>query len=249
MFDTHAHLNFKIFQGEEDEIIKKALASGIEMIIVGADFETSRKAVELAKKYSGVWAAVGLHPINIGNGDWRSEIQKIRELAKEKKVVAIGEVGLDFSRDQNTETQETIFDFFVSLAKELKKPLIFHCRGGKEKMLEKIQALNHLFVWHCFGEDVITALEIIKSGGYISFTGNITFRNNKTAEAVIKTIPLEKIMIETDCPYLAPEPYRGRRNEPRFVVEVAKKIATIKGLSLEETEKILDQNTKKFFKL
>lgn len=245
MFDTHAHLNFKIFQGEEDEIIKKTLASGIEMIIVGADFETSRKAVELAKKYSGVWAAVGLHPINISRGDWRSEIQKIRDLAKEKKVVAIGEVGFDGTHG----IQEIVFDFFVSLAKELKKPLILHCREAKEKMLEKIQTLNHPFVWHCFGEDVITALEIIKSGGMISFTGNITFRNNKTAEEVIKTIPLEKIMVETDCPYLAPEPHRGRRNEPRFVVEVAKKIAMIKGLSLEETEKILDQNTKKFFKV
>lgn len=253
LIDTHAHLNFKAYKEDADEVIKRALKNNIWMINVGAAFETSKKAIELAEKYPrGIFSAVGLHPNHIEDENFNYE--KYKELARNEKVVAIGETGLDYFRIENRELrikQAEIFKKHIELANELNKPLIIHCRDAHDDLIKilypKPYTLNPNLrgVIHCFSGNLEQAKEYRRLGFKIGLNGIITFSRNY--DEMILDTPLEDILLETDCPYLTPIPYRGQRNEPSYIIEIAKKLAEIKNLSLENIIEQTSQNAKKVF--
>lgn len=250
--DTHSHLNFKSFKDDWQDAVKRAHDVNVMGIInVGSNLETSKKAIEIAHKYKkGVYAAVGLHPIHVKKEDFN--YQEYLVLAQDKKVVAIGETGIDLYHDKTTiDLQRDALEKSLRIASSVNKPVIIHNREADEEIYPIL--LGHKFlpkgVVHCFSSDWEYAKKMLDFGFLISFTGVITYsKNPKTFEA-IKNIPLDKIMIETDCPFLAPTEYRGTRNEPAYVIEVAKKIAEIKGINLDEIEKQTTLNAIKLFNL
>ncbi len=249
--DTHAHLNFKDFDVDYPQVIERAFDNDVKNIInVGSNLETSKKAIAIAKEFNGVYAAVGLHPIHI-----KEEVfdeQAFLKLAKEKKVVAIGETGLDYYYDSsNSVNQKEVFNQHLKIAAQLSKPVILHSRDAGQDILSVLTDQRPLpkGVMHCFSEDWQFGKVILDMGFYISFTGVITFTKNTNTYEVIREAPLDRILIETDCPYLAPELYRGKRNEPAFVIEVAKKIAEIKKIPVEKVAEITTQNAKDLFKI
>ncbi len=264
LVDTHAHVNFKDYKDDGDEVIKRALENGVWMINVGAEFETSRRAVEYAEIYpKGIFAAIGLHPIHLVPGKISEkelklrvkgenfDYQKYKDLARSPKVVGIGEIGLDYYRitpEENDKDvkkkQKEVFKKQIELALELDKPIIIHCREAHSDVLD---ILNSYFtmhhsrlrgVAHSFLGNYKQARRYREMGFKIAFNGIITFARDY--DKVILDTPLEDILLETDCPYLAPVPYRGQRNEPLYVIEVAKKLAEIKRISFE---KVANQTT------
>lgn len=249
-FDTHSHLNFSDFNEDREEVIKKTLENGVKIIIVSVSFEDSKKAVEIASRYErGVYASVGLHPTDKGQleeVDWES----YKKLASQPKVVAIGECGLDaFKRKaEDLERQKEIFNKQIGLALELDMPVIVHCRDTHEEILDILSVYKNpklRGVIHFFSGSFEQARKYFDLGFLISFTGVITF--TRDYDEVIKKAPLEKIMAETDAPFVAPMPYRGQRNEPLYVKEVIKKIAEIKGISIEEAAKATTDNARRLF--
>lgn len=263
LIDTHAHLDFAQFHRQHDVVIRKAYQVGVDKIInVGTTLQGSRDSASLAMKYSGVYAAVGIHPHDIISAN-RSAMAELLDLAQKRKVVAIGEIGLDYAeKDVNKEAQKNAFIVQIGLAKRLNLPIIVHNREADEDVLGiiKIQDDNLRGVIHCFSSGWNSAQKFLDLGFYISFTGSITFKDKKPKDKVrgctvsggalevIKKAPLEKIMVETDSPFLAPEPYRGQTNEPANVVEVAKKIADIKSISFEKVCAETTKNAENLFK-
>lgn len=256
--DTHSHLNFKAFASDYDSAILRAQKAGVEkIIIVGSNLETSTKAVEIAKNYDFVYAAVGLHPIHVGDLSTSLEAGKFDEtaflkLAKEKKVVAIGETGLDYYHGRtNISNQQAVFLKHLCLANVVGKPVILHSRDAGQDILSILMTQTPLpkGVFHCFSEDWQFAKVILDLGFYISFTGIITFSKNYANLETVKNIPLEKILIETDSPYLTPEPHRGKRNEPALVVEVAKKIAELRKIPVDVVADQTSKNALELFKI
>lgn len=249
LIDTHAHIEMKEFDLDRDEVLKRAKEAGVGYLIsVGANLAGSIKAVELAEKYENVYASVGIHPHDVKNMD-ETTFLTLRELAKSSKVVAIGEIGLDYFKEFSPkELQIHRFREFLALAKELKKPVIIHDRDAHEDTLRilKEECVKNGVV-HCFSGDYDFAKEIMKLGFYISFTGVITFPKAEEARKIVEQVPIEKMLVETDCPYLAPVPHRGKRNEPAFVKEIAKTIAEVKGLSLDDVSRITTLNVKDLF--
>jgi TatD DNase family protein len=250
--DTHAHLNFEKFAKDYPAVIKRAFDANVKGIInVGSNLKTSKKAVGIANEYSnGVYAAIGLHPIHIKEEEF--DENAFEKIAQNKKVVAIGETGLDYYYDKGTAPQQKeLFRKHINFAQKISKPLILHSRDAGEDVLTFLMESRHDIrgVMHCYQEDWSFAKVILDMGLYLSFTGVITFsKNEKTFEA-IREAPLERILIETDCPYMTPEPYRGKRNEPAYVIEVAKKIAELKKISLEEVAEQTSKNAIKLFGL
>ena len=247
--DTHAHLNFEAFKSDYKETIERAFIDDVRAIInVGSNLETSKKAIEIAEKYDkGVYAAIGLHPIH-ARGEKFDEAEFLK-LAKNEKVVALGETGLDYYYDKLTaELQKEIFRKFLKMSQVVSKPVILHSRDAGEDVLSVLmeEQPEPRGVMHCFPGDWPYAKIILDIGLYISFTGLITFTKNSNTYEVLQKVPLERLMIETDCPFMSPEQYRGKRNEPAFVIEVAKKIAEIKKLPLE---KVADQTSKNAIEL
>jgi len=251
LIDTHAHLNFSAFTHDYEAVVERAAAGGLVAIInVGSDLETSRRAVELAEKFPMCFAAIGLHPIHVKTEKF-DEAEYWR-LAKHQKVVAIGETGLDYYHDKNTaDIQKELFQKHISIASRVGKPLILHSREANDDIVSFLIAQNLELrgVFHCFPGDMQMARLVLDLGFYLSFTGLITFSKNYANLDVVRDAPLEKIMIETDCPYLTPEPHRGKRNEPAFVVEVAEKIAEIKKIDIKEVQTQTTQNAIDLFKL
>ena len=276
--DTHCHLNFKDFKDDADEVIAKTLAANTAMIIIGSELKTSARAIDYAQRYEGVYAAIGLHPIHLTealaenhdeNGDYsfkargeEFDYQKYLELGKNLKVVAIGETGLDYyhlAKDQDIaeqkEKQKEVFIKQLELARELKVSVIIHCREAHADLYPILKSFQEKYalrekawgVIHCFSGDLELANKYIDLGLMISFTGIITFA--KQWDEVIKALPLEKMMIETDTPYLTPVPFRGQRNEPINVKYVAEKIGGLKNLSGEEVGEITLNNAQNFFGL
>lgn len=279
--DTHCHLNFKDFKADADEVISRTLAGETAMILVGSEEKTSLRAIDYADKYeAGVYAAVGLHPIHLedimvkhdgeeGKYEFHSreekfDYEKYKQLAlKSKKVVAIGEVGLDYfhiDKDKDEvevkRKQQAVFKQFLLLAHELNLPLIIHCREAHEDLFSILKEFHRQYkkdsdkewgVIHCFSGGEKLAEEYRKLNLMISFTGLITFAKNW--DELIKNFPLEKMMIETDAPYMAPTPYRGQRNEPLYVQEVARKMGDLKGLSAEEVGEITFKNASRLFRI
>jgi len=260
LVDIHSHLNFPDFDPDLDEVVGRMSEAGIWTIVVGADFESSKKAIEIAEKYEGVFASVGLHPDD-DNKEGRFDTEKYRELAKSKKVVAIGECGLDIkSQNSNLKSQRDLFISQIELAKEVNKPLMIHCRGAHDEVLEILKRTKHYGNIHFFTGTIEQAQQYFDLGFTISFTGVITFARDY--DEVISKSPLDKIMIETDAPFacpltpersdggrVAPVPRRGMRNEPFFVIEVAQKIAEIKNLSFDEVAEATTKNALTLFSL
>lgn len=251
LIDSHAHLDDDRFDSDRTEIINKLKDDGIELILnPGADLATSKKAVKIADEYSFIYAAVGCHPHD--SKYMNDETMNVfRELSKNKKVIAIGEIGLDYYYDNSDrETQKKWFREQIKLANELDMPYIVHDRDAHEdlfKIMKEEAKSNTRGVLHCYSGSVEMAKEFIKLGFCISLAGPVTFKKAKIPKMVAKEIPLDKLLIETDSPYLTPEPYRGRRNEPKFVRYVAEEIANIRNVSLGAIIESTNQNFKKLF--
>lgn len=249
LIDTHAHVNFDDFKGDYKEVIKRALDEGIGIINVGAYGDASKRAVEIAEEYeSGVYAAVGQHPGTKEEFDY----DYFLKLAKNEKVVGIGECGLEYYHIKDAslwEKQKEVFIKHLELAREVNKPIIIHCRDAHEDLLEilRLEAELPSGVMHFFTGNLEQAKKYIELGFYISFSGVITFAN--AYDEVVKNIPLEKILIETDCPFVAPVPHRGKRNEPAYVKHVAQKIAELRGWSFDEVAEQTTKNAKKLFRI
>lgn len=278
LIDTHAHVNFSAFKDDADEVIRRALAADTWMILVGSETKTSKRALEYANKYEkGVYAAVGLHPMHThaqkASGDdydftTRGEdfsYDVYEKLAQFKKVVAVGEIGLDYYNIDVTadvfevkRKQKETFKEQLKLANNLKLPAIIHCRQAHDDMLEILKTFKKNYknslpkdrawgVMHCFSGDEELAWQYFGLGLNISFTGLITF--SAKWDDLIRRIPNDKFMIETDCPYMTPEPFRGQRNEPALVRKVAERMAEIKNLSFERIANISTENARKLFNI
>lgn len=281
LFDTHTHVNFNAFKDDWKKVISSALENDIWLINVGSQSVTSKRAVEIADNYKkGVYAAVGLHPLHLIDQeiDQLEDGEKIHykakmeefdenyylELAKNKKVAAIGECGLDYYRLANNKEeianniksqQKDIFVKHIELAEKVGKPLIIHCRDAHKDMLEILDKFyppagklnSPAGIMHFFTGTLEQALKYIDLGFYISFSGVVTFID--TYNDIVKNLPFDKILIETDAPYVVPMPYRGKRNEPSYIIEVAKKIAEIRNISFKEVSEQTTKNAKTVFSI
>ncbi len=255
LIDTHCHLTMPDFDADRSDVIQRAIDAGIShMITVGTDIEDSKRAIALAEGYEFIYAAVGIHPHDARDiTDIENVSDTIKKLASKKKVVALGETGLDYHYMHSpAEIQQEHFRLEINLAKSLGLPVIVHSREAKEDTLrilkeEKVEVTGG--VLHCFSGDMDMAEKALNMGLYISFSGVITFRNAKKMPDIVKAIPLDRILIETDAPFLTPVPHRGKRNEPAYVKYMAEKIADIKGISLEELGKTIIDNAARLFRL
>ncbi|MGF7058413.1 TatD family hydrolase [Brassicibacter mesophilus] len=253
LIDSHAHLDDERFDKDRDKVIKDLTKDGIEIVInPGADVASSVKSVSLSQKYDNIYAAVGVHPHEVKTMD-ETTIELLRSLSKKEKVVAIGEIGLDYHYDNSPrEVQKKWFIEQIKLAKELDLPVIIHEREAQQDMYDILKEhADGKFkgVLHCFSGSLEMAREYLKMGFYLSFAGPVTFKNAKTPKEVAKNIPLERMLVETDSPYLTPEPNRGKRNEPLNVRYVAAMIAELRGVSFEEIAQKTSQNVKKLFNI
>lgn len=251
LIDSHVHLDDKRFDGDRDILIENLKSNNIEMVInIGADLETSVASVDLANKYGNIYAAVGVHPHSAKEVN-TMVMEQLKDLASNEKVVAIGEIGLDFYYDNSPrDLQRKWFIEQLKLAKKLDLPVIIHTRdaaGETFDILKNNQNGNVRGVLHCYSGSPEMALEYVKMGFHISLGGPVTFKNARVVREVAEAVPIDKLLIETDCPYLTPEPYRGKRNEPMYVKYVAEKIAEIKKVSYEELVKTTNSNTKELF--
>ncbi|SCJ43769.1 Uncharacterized deoxyribonuclease YcfH [uncultured Clostridium sp.] len=254
LFDSHAHLNDERFDEDREELINSLKAKGVDLVLnPGACIETSKSSVDLANKYDFIYAAVGVHPHDVGEMT-EEDIETLRKLALEnEKVKAIGEIGLDYYYDNSPrEIQKKWFKRQIELANELKLPIIIHDRdahGDTFEIIKNTKSPEIGCVLHCYSGNVELAKEYVKMSCYISIPGTVTFKNNKKTREVAKEIPLEYLLIETDSPYMAPEPHRGKRNDPSLVQFVADKIAQEKGISYEQVCKATKENAKRFFNI
>ena len=284
LIDAHGHIQFPAYDQDREEVVKRAKDNGVKMIAVGTQAATSEAAIKIAEKYpEDIWATVGFHPNHVvaqisadQNADLRGwhhdeneqketvpekfDIEKLRELAKHPKVVAIGECGLDYFRIKNHEAsikekQKEVFLEQLKLAQELKKPLMIHCRPSKGTddayqdllyMIHDSRFTLHKIVHFYVGSLAITK-KLLDAGFYFTFGGVITFARDY--DEVIKYIPLERILLETDAPYVAPEPYRGKRNEPAYIIETVKKMAELKAVTYDKILDITTETARKIFKI
>ena len=247
--DSHAHLDEPRFDGDREEIIDDLKNHDVGLIVnIGCDLPSSRSSVALAEKYPFIYAAVGSHPDDAASVDGKL-LDEYRKLAAHKKVVALGEIGLDYYYEEVPRAQQiNAFEQQMDLAEALKLPVVVHMRDATEDALEVVKHHPDVTgVFHCFSGSVETAKFLIDRGWYIGFTGVITFKNARRAVEVAKFLPMDRILTETDCPYMAPEPHRGHRNDSRYVPLVAAKIGEIKGISPEEAGKITTENAMRFF--
>ena len=245
--DTHAHYDDKRFKDSYDEFFKALKSNGVLKVInCGCDVDSSKKCIELSDKYDICYTAVGYHP---GNLKGKIDLKKIEELTLNKKVVAIGEIGLDYYwRQDNKEEQKETFIAQLDLANKLGLPVIIHDRDAHADTLEILKIKKPKGVVHCFSGSPEMAKEIITLGLYIGIGGVLTFKNAKRLLEVAKAVPIDRMLLETDAPYMAPEPHRGKTNNSALILYVAEKLAEIKGLSIEQILKITTKNAKTLFK-
>lgn len=250
-FDTHAHLDDQQFRADQEQVIARAKEAGLEFIVnVGYNVASAKRTVQLTKKYDFIYGTVGMHPHDASKLDGAS-LQELKKLAADPKIVAIGEIGLDYYWNHSPhDVQQRVFRRMIDLAREVKLPIVVHDREAHEdifRILKEEQASEVGGIFHCYSGSWPLALEAIKMGFYISIAGPVTFHNAKKTLEVVKEVPLEHLLIETDSPYLAPVPYRGKRNEPAYVVKVAEMFAQIKGLSVAKVAKATTANGKRAF--
>ena len=255
-FDSHAHLDDEKFDIDREEIIPEIYNSGItKFVSCGYSLEGSKKAVELSKKYDFIYATVGISPNDL-SPEYEKDVESIeeilkKELNKDSKIVAVGEIGLDYHYDTDKDIQRKAFIEQIELANKYNLPIVIHTREAVIDTIEilKKHPVNRKGVFHCcpFNRELIK--EALKLGFYISIAGPITFKNSKNAEEIAKLVPLDKMLIETDSPYLSPEPVRGTRNDPRNVRYTAQKIADLRNISVEELARATYQNAKDIFNI
>ncbi|TET18840.1 TatD family deoxyribonuclease [Candidatus Bathyarchaeota archaeon] len=252
LVDTHAHLQWASFGKDREKAISRARKAGVEHIVnIGFDLNGSRKAIELAEKYNGFYATVGIHPHNASQLN-QNVLDELRKLSENPKVVAIGEIGLDYYRNLSPrETQKKAFEAQLFLAEELKLPVVIHNREAHVdtlKMLSKFEGKIE-GIMHCFSGNREMAERCVKSNFCISFAGPVTFPNSHELRRIAKWTDLNEILLETDSPWLAPQDKRGKRNEPAFLPFIAKKIAELKGISVDELAEATTENAKEVFQL
>lgn len=246
LVDSHAHLDGSQFSNDRDATIQRALDNGISHILtVGCDLGSSAASVALALKHEQIYAAVGVHPHDATEINAES-LSQLKELLARPKVVALGEIGLDFFRDRSPrDIQRNAFRQQIRLAREVGKPIIVHDRDAHDEVLQILQEENASEVGgvlHCFSGDLAMARKVLELGFYLSFPGTITYPKNDAAREVVKAIPVDRMLVETDCPYLSPQKFRGKRNEPAYVRYTAEKVAEIKGLSIEDVARVTSRN-------
>lgn len=251
LFDTHAHLNAADFTDDLEEVIERAGNVGVsDIVVVGFDRPTIERTMELVEKYDHIYGCIGWHPVDAVDCT-EEDLQWIEQLCKHPKIVAYGEIGLDYHWDKSPkDVQQRLFREQIRLAKKLRLPIAIHTRDAMEDtvtILKEEHAEEVGGIMHCFSGSVETARECMKMNFYISLGGPVTFKNAKRPKAVAKEVPLDRILIETDCPYLAPHPYRGKRNEPAYVKLVAEQIADIKGVPFKELAEATTKNAKLLF--
>lgn len=248
VIDTHAHYDDEAFDSDREELLKRLLGSSVDKIItIGCSLERSRMAAELSEKYENIFAAVGIHPEDCYDLP-EDYLYKIEQLAAGKKVVAIGEIGLDYHYEgYNKELQQKCFKEQLLLAAKLDMPVVVHSRDATKDTLDILREYKPKGVVHCFSGSAETAREILEIGMMISFTGVLTFKNAKKAVEACSIIPLERLMLETDCPYMAPVPHRGEKCNSTMIKYTAEKMAEIKGVSAEEMIEICAANGKRLF--
>lgn len=247
--DSHMHIDNPAFDEDRDEVIKR-IEEKLEFAVnIGYDMESSRKSVEYAKNYDFIYAAIGFHPVDIDKYSIEAE-EELIELAKNPKVLAIGEIGLDYYwMTTPKEEQCKIFRKQLDLARKLNKPIVIHSRDAMEdtlKILEEYPDIRGIF--HCYPGSSEIAKKLVDRF-YLGIGGVLTFKNAKKLVEVVENIPLDRLILETDCPYMTPTPFRGKRNEPIYVTYVAQKIAELKGVSYEEVVRITNENTKKAYEM
>lgn len=251
IFDTHAHYDDEKFDGDRDQILSSLAGSGVTLVVdPGSDLESSEKALDIAEKYPFVYAAVGYHPHEAEHAD-EAGLMRIRELAENPRAVAIGEIGLDYYYDFSPrDIQKQVFRRQLELARELKLPAVVHQREACADCMEIIRDFPDVSgELHCFSGSVETAMELVSMGWYLGFNGAITFKSARKSHEVIRWMPLDRLLIETDCPYLAPVPVRGTRNSSLNLPYVAAKIAELREISTDEVERITMENGKRFFNI
>ena len=237
LFDTHAHLHFPEFDGDREAMLDRAQQAGVRrMLTIGTEPESSRAAVALAARRADVWAAVGIHPHDAGEAD-AAALAEIERLAGEPRVVAVGEIGLDHFRDLSPrQDQERVFRALLGLARQVRKPVIIHCRDAHEETLrilgeERVGGVGGIM--HCFSGDVAIARRCLDLGLLISLAGPVTYPNARALPDVARFVPADRLVIETDCPFLPPQGHRGQRNEPAYVALTAARVAELRGESLD----------------
>ena len=247
--DTHSHYDDEAFDSDRYELLDRLLAEKCEKIVtLGCDIEKSRFDLKLAERYENVYAAVGVHPENCA--DERDDyLTELRALAMHPKAAAIGEIGLDYHWEgYDRERQIRFFREQLELARELDLPVCVHSRDCTKDIMDILREYKPEGVMHCFSGSIETARELLSFGMMISFTGLLTFKNARKAVEAAEYIPLDRIMLETDCPYMAPVPHRGERNDSGNLIFTAQKLAEIKGLTVEETVRICNENAERFFR-
>ena len=251
-YDTHAHYDDGRFDSDRETLLPELYRQGIGLInTIGTDIPSARASIALAEQYPFIYAAVGGWPGNVGDMT-EQDLEEYRAMASHEKVVAIGEIGLDYYYDDvPREIQKHWFDRQMALAEELSMPVVVHDRDAHGDCMDMVRkwAGRVTGVFHCFSGSAEMAAELTKLGWYVSFTGVVTFKNARRALEAVAAVPMDRIMIETDAPYMAPVPYRGRRNHSGYVPLVAEKIAEVKGMTLEEVAKITTENGKRFFRI
>ena len=252
IFDTHAHYDSDSFDEDRENVIKELQKNGVIGVLnCGSDLYGLRKSVELAKEFDMFYAAVGIHPENADEFN-EDVVKEIKEFVKNEKVKAIGEIGLDYYWEENPprEVQKEVFRAQMKLADELNLPVVIHDRDAHKDTLEIMKEFpNVIGVVHCFSGSVEFAKECIKLGYYIGFTGVLTFKNAKKLVDVCREIPAERMLVETDCPFMAPVPFRGKRNKSDYIEYIIDKMSEIRGISGEEMNEILLNNKKRLFKI
>ena len=252
LFDTHAHMDDHAFDADREQLLASLPSQGIELLMnPGCSLESSGHASKLAQKYDYIYAAVGSHP-DVADEVNEEVLEEYRKLCKlNSKIRAIGEIGLDYHyEDIPREIQLKAFRMQMELAKELGLPVIVHEREAHEDGMKVVDAFPEVTgVFHCYSGSAEMAKELVKRGWYIGFTGVLTFKNARKAIEAASAIPLERLVLETDCPYMSPEPFRGKRNDPGKLYRMAERLAEIKGMSLEEIHRITVENSKKLYRI
>lgn len=253
LFDTHAHLHFPEFGSDRGEMLARARAAGVRwMVNIGTDLETSWQAVGIAEVDPDIYASVGVHPHDAASAD-EAVFKTLEELARRPKVVAIGETGLDYYRNLSPrDVQAKVFRRQLPLARVVGKPVIIHCREAHDdllKILREERAHEIGGVMHCFSGHVQFAEASLELGFYISIAGPVTYPNARKLPEVIKAVPVEWLVIETDCPFLPPQPHRGKRNEPAYLPITAQRVAEIKGHPVDELGELMSQNALRLFRI
>lgn len=253
LFDTHAHLHFPGFDDDREAVLTRARAAGVRrMVTIGTDAETSRAAIALAEREPDVWATAGVHPHDAAESD-EAALTAVERLAAGARVVAIGEIGLDFFRNLSPrETQERVLRRFLALARRLRKPVVVHCRDAHAEVLA-ILTEEHVAevggIMHCFSGDVAIARRCLDLGLLISLAGPVTYPNARALPEVARFVPADRLVVETDCPFLPPQGYRGKRNEPAYLALTAARVAELRGEPLDDLARRTTDNARRVLRV